>query len=383
MKEENIYPLVSIEEMRKFLRNPLYQPTEDEAQFPLELLPDNDAGGLLYTDFFKNYGTNTLMSHILVEQLFDNYYNINWTRVTDTSNCFVLARIVALYCNPLTWISAPDTLPGNYFVQGKIATEKFDEKRASSPELYALISESKEQRALCFAYELPLFRADKNNIFSSVLNLHRWDLLLAKPEDIVFHPLSSDDPYYTKEGLHIFNYETLQENLQLIADNMGKKKAAEIARLLQNEWPILETLSYFQFNPENPDDLDFKHLVLEELNIFLPSWEKEDTPETSSNVPELKLENIFAYRYRSSPKFQQLLDFLESERRTASDPDWCRHALALYDANIFFKEARPQTFTEWFPMFCQLFGRQAKFRFPKDITRSPAKNDISPYLPDW
>ena len=90
------------------------------------------------------------MSHILVEQLFDNYYDINWTRVTDTSNCFILARIVALYCNPITWIPIPDDIPGNYFNQGKIAVEKYDEKRESSPELYELISESIEQQVICY-----------------------------------------------------------------------------------------------------------------------------------------------------------------------------------------------------------------------------------------
>ena len=380
MKQDNEYRLVSIDEMRELLQNPLYQPTDNEAQFPLELLPDDDFGGLLYTDFFNNYGTNSLMSHILVEQLFDNYYDINWTRVTDTSNCFILARIVALYCNPITWIPIPDDIPGNYFIQGKIAVEKYDEKRESSPELYELISESIEQQVICFAHELPLFEADKNNIFDSAINLHRWDLLLTKTEDIVFRPLSSDDPYYAKEGMHIFDRNTFMENLQLIAEKMGKKKATEIARLLQKEWPMLEALSYFQFDPENPEDLDFKHLVLAELNIFINAWEKADTPETT---PELKLEDIFTYRYTSSSRFHELLDFLESERREASDTDWCRHALALYDANIFYKEARPQTFTEWFPVFCQLFGRTAKFRFPKELKRAPSKKDISPYLPDW
>jgi hypothetical protein len=74
-----------------------------------------------------------------------------------------------------------------------------------------------------------------------------------------------------------------------------------------------------------------------------------------------------------------LLQFLEQERKEASDADWARYALAIYEADVFVH--RPRGFNNWLPVFCQLFGREVAYQVPNKLKRTACERDISAYLP--
>lgn len=108
---------------------------------------------------------------------------------------------------------------------------------------------------------------------------------------------------------------------------------------------------------------------------------KDENTAGQSKKPTIKdLENVFLPCYTKLTDCGMLLNILLEDRDVVSDPEWARYALTLYESKKIFKNY-PQSFKEWLPKFCALFGREVEYRAPSNIRRTKCKTDITPFLP--
>lgn len=111
------------------------------------------------------------------------------------------------------------------------------------------------------------------------------------------------------------------------------------------------------------------------------SIQKDENIDNRSKKPTIKdLENVFLPCYTKLTDCGMLLNILLEDRDVVSDPEWARYALTLYESKKIFKNY-PQSFKEWLPKFCALFGREVEYRAPSNIRRTKCKTDITPFLP--
>ena len=93
------------------------------------------------------------------------------------------------------------------------------------------------------------------------------------------------------------------------------------------------------------------------------------------------LEKVFTYNYRQTTSYNLLIDFLCDESKNASDADWARHALALYDNRRGFTRNIPASFKKWLRKFCDLFGREWKRYYePKKLHETKIVSKVPTYL---
>lgn len=92
------------------------------------------------------------------------------------------------------------------------------------------------------------------------------------------------------------------------------------------------------------------------------------------------LEKIFSFTFRRTLQFELLIDMLKMECDKASDSDWARYALTIYQANIL--QNKPRTYKIWLNDFCNLFGRVwVRYYEPNKLGRSNKSNKIACFIP--
>ena len=97
-----------------------------------------------------------------------------------------------------------------------------------------------------------------------------------------------------------------------------------------------------------------------------------------------QLTKVFTFKYRQELAFSLLIDFLADEKiRTDfyADSDWARYALTIYEWNPCVLQKRPNTFKEWLPKFCELFGRPFARDYEPNKLQFARENKIIPFLP--
>ena len=110
----------------------------------------------------------------------------------------------------------------------------------------------------------------------------------------------------------------------------------------------------------------------------------EEMPKTEELPSMEALSKIFTFKYRQDLGFSLLIDFLRSERDRSdfhADSDWARYALTIYEWNPRVLQKRPNTFKEWLPKFCELFGRKWVRDYEPNKLQSTKECKIVPFLP--
>lgn len=97
-----------------------------------------------------------------------------------------------------------------------------------------------------------------------------------------------------------------------------------------------------------------------------------------------QLAKVFTFKYRQELAFSLLIDFLADEKNRTdfyADSDWARYALTIYEWNPCVLQKRPNTFKEWLPKFCELFGRPFVRDYEPNKLQFARENKIIPFLP--
>jgi len=273
-EEKQEYQLVTIDEMRELVKSKTYNIPEGDEKYPLELRKDEETGNL-YTDYFVDFKDDILISHLLVEQLFASFEEVDWNYVTNNFDPHIIARICSLYRYPLTWMDIPDEWKGKVIVEGRLCREKYLPAREDVNIGYFSVDLVTSERALYFANELPDFYVGENEEFLLHKTIHDWRIFLADFGDIDYYAPNPEDPYFKEEAFPIFKRETFIANLTIVRDELGAKKALEIIQLLRDEWKYICKLHLFGYEDNDEDAKDFEHFLFEELDLYIEGWTAE------------------------------------------------------------------------------------------------------------
>ncbi len=111
-----------------------------------------------------------------------------------------------------------------------------------------------------------------------------------------------------------------------------------------------------------------------------PSSAMQIATEAATPATTPKPEDIFSFSFQRTSDYQRMLEVLEAEKKDCSDIEWARHALSIYrHKHAFIK--RPGTFTQWLPVFCEMFGRKVQYREPNKLDKGQNKVSLEPFLP--
>lgn len=106
---------------------------------------------------------------------------------------------------------------------------------------------------------------------------------------------------------------------------------------------------------------------------------------TPAKAPSMdQLVKVFTFKYRQELAFSLLIDFLADEKNRTdfyADSDWARYALTIYEWNPCVLQKRPNTFKEWLPKFCELFGRPFVRDYEPNKLQFARENKIVAFLP--
>ena len=104
-----------------------------------------------------------------------------------------------------------------------------------------------------------------------------------------------------------------------------------------------------------------------------------------ANTPSMDiLAKVFTFKYRQELAFSLLIDFLADEKNRSdfyADSDWARYAYTIYSWDPCILQKRPNTFKEWLPKFCELFGRPFARDYEPNKLQFARENKIIPFLP--
>ncbi|MBO7458575.1 MAG: hypothetical protein J6T80_04900 [Paludibacteraceae bacterium] len=356
--EQKVGQPLSLSEIKEFM-NGRSHVTYDMDE--MELLLD-ERNGLYYTEQISVASAELLINHCIVEQCMEHRGKVDWERVTDKYDYRLIDKIERLYTSPLTWVYPAEKIGHNGLVWGLMAAPETCEERLflSNHEFFKNL---RELAIRWFAINLPTkkdIRGTEGEYYYIPNDIILWDRLCSSA-----HAFDSRGP--------IFNPLTLQKNIELIAENIGSGRAAQIVRLLREDWPDIKALKLFGLKELTTEQIEeFEQCLFAGMDRNLRKWE-DKAPVSAS------LEDIFNLRFRRTDEFHRFLKFLEQEKKDASDADWARYALAIYEADVFIH--RPAGFKKWLPIFCELFGRKVDYQDPNKLKRTNCKRDISAFLP--
>ncbi len=118
------------------------------------------------------------------------------------------------------------------------------------------------------------------------------------------------------------------------------------------------------------------------MNAEQVTTDSKPTEETKNTL--LALDKVFTFKYRQELGFSLLVDFLAEEKNRTdfyADSDWARYALTIYEWAPCVLQKRPNTFKEWLPKFCELFGRPFVRDYEPNKLQFARENKIIPFLP--
>ncbi len=195
---------------------------------------------------------------------------------------------------------------------------------------------------------------------------------------------------FFESGIGKLSAKWSQEHYEMIV-NGGKKKKKEEHVENENHSDLLDPemvkkLAQLGIVPREDAEKPEEGGETAAPEVAVAETQKEDAvpvpAEEEVVVPtEADFEETFSMRFRRTEEYGRLRHFMEQERTEASNADWARYALALYEADIFAR--RPRTFKVWLPRFSMLFERQASYQEPNKLKRTACQRDITAYLPNW
>ena len=324
---EEELPLVTIEEMRAWIDD--FEESErerakeedgenyDPEMWKGTLYPDLELDpktGLLTTDFFKFHAAEFVYVHMLAEQCFKDPSKVDWKTVTCGYNHKVISTLRNFYCNPLVWTGMTPDMETKYMITGDVAQEVHMVTRLHDDKMMLQDRITFEGALLWFADELP-----KGN------HPLVWMVYepLPAPEDMIiwsyitanYGAMPSDDlPEEERDfSLVYFAPQNLRWNMDFIAKHRGGKRAAEIVRLLRDDWYAIKAQKLFGMELITAEQVEqFEFALFAGMDRSLRIWDAEEVKETKKEQSE-KSFSLLTDECRAEGKEAKVI----SELRTA------------------------------------------------------------------
>lgn len=239
MKVEHSYiphlvNIISVDELKELLCEDL---SIDPQNFDLSLVARYDEkSGLYYRPIGRYPNCRCLLTyHYIAEQIFQHEYEeINWEFASYGYKPQPLVDLIRLWSHPLVWIDRSYLPEDIYIPEGKVAKEMFDEERLfTMGKIDTWVRKFRAEQLNYFADNMPTYKVDSeaHEGYYALKGMYEWDMI-TKPIDYL--KIARSNKGYMD---YPFDANTFRANINSIAWSRGKKKAAEIVRAFQQDWP--------------------------------------------------------------------------------------------------------------------------------------------------
>ena len=262
-------PFVTVDEMRTMVENSRSSCYIGGLCVDGELLHDETTG--LYYFPFPAEGLSALYAHMIVEQCIEMFDKIDWPRTTHGYDDEVLERMEKVYQNPLVWLEdVPYEISEKYLIDGRIAVAKSSEIRNTcTNESEYFLNMLLKDRIIWFAEELPM----SNHPFLT------WQRQEQAPEDFILWDYITTNPWdmrwirMDEKRTPYFDVGTFANNMDLIAEKCGGKRAAEIVQLLREDWDEIVERKLFGMKTMTDEEIEkFRAYLFEGIEQKIRKW---------------------------------------------------------------------------------------------------------------
>lgn len=262
-----------------------------------------------------------LYRHIVVEELLKyDYKEVDWKAVGLFDACIYFA-FVDLLMHPLVWTDALEY--EDVVIEGRIAEEEYDSERFE--EIVDLLNHVNKLDIVDFANNPYEYKEDDYEL-KHVKGMHEWGRLTHDMEDI-FHKIinGGHTSYEEIRNAKYYDLASLRYRLTVIAKECGGKRAGELLRMLQDEWPKIKLWKTY-FDTMTPEDVEhFENGLFHGFDDLLEEWEGQGESEEKTITGAVKPDSsFFGTTYSSDVCKKELIKILNHSKNKAAA---CREIL--------------------------------------------------------
>lgn len=288
MKEKKAGERLTLEEMFDIFEGDIFEEYRKKEGIKILL---NDQGRKYIKDYpygwWYNDGCPLICQYILAEQMLPENGTLDIEFKNDGT--FTLEwelSVVHKWVNPLVWARE-----GEYFanvIQGHFAIPLYDSSRIQIA--CALIKRHANFRVLFFADGHQIANEDLYHR-GFMKGMHVWDVITGDYSELYAKVLSGDEVTIDDiQRVKQFNPMYLRNSILVIANERGGKRAAEILRLFQSEWPRIKVWKNALQNMSHEEVTEFEDCLMCGFDDLLAEWEKAPSQD-ASNVAQGTLES--------------------------------------------------------------------------------------------
>ncbi|MBQ7382265.1 MAG: hypothetical protein IJV61_04495 [Paludibacteraceae bacterium] len=269
MKEQK---LVTLEEMKELLQHEAYN-----VNSPLKLLR------------YHKYAEELLLK---------DYRDVNWT--LECPSYGMLLDLAKTWMRPLVWKDLTEYQ--NLIIDGRVAAEEYFEGREEK--VSEIIEYAYDQLILGFA-DSPL-EYEYDDLQNGYLRgMHNWLLLTWDLKDYIDAAVYYEGEFPQSIEVKSYLPIRLRYSLTLIAEERGGKRAAELLRLLQKEWPSLKRYKT-NFEVMSKEEIEeFEEQLFSGFDDILEEWEAGDQDENAVALEQKEPQAPKICRYICAEKIKE------------------------------------------------------------------------------
>ena len=231
------------------------------------------------------YGS-TLGRHLYAERLLQKgYQEVNWSK--ECPHPAMILDYAKTWMHPLVWQDAFKFK--DLVIDGRVATEEYDDERLY--EISEIVNYIYEQDILAYSDEPVHFEEDLPEI-GFPKGMHDWSPLTWDVKSNLDEILAGNAHDENEADGKYYDFVRLRYNLNIIAEYRGGKRAAELLRMLQCEWPKIKRWKTHFDSMEEKDIMEFEDLLFNGFDDLLEEWDAETPQEATSNTKPAVFEFI-------------------------------------------------------------------------------------------
>lgn len=276
--------MMTLEEMYEVFASDAYKEFRENPRDPIsiETLPDGRRY-VSYTCFWHSpLSMPLLYRHICAEQLLLQYYHeVDWEEFGEYDVLYYVT-LIHLWMHPLVWTNP--IWVRDIVIYGSAAKEQIDVNRPRK--IAPIIDYIEECSVLSFADNPPV--CDEDEPESGCLKgMHFWTILTRDWTDLRFRALNGANitPQDVRR-IRLFSAACLRKRLVLIAEKRSGKRAAELLRMLQDEWKSIRVWDIELKGMKEKDIKEFEDTLFNGFNDLLKEWEGSDLVNTKEQTGE-------------------------------------------------------------------------------------------------
>lgn len=271
MEEKKVGQILTLEEMFDIFEQDVYK--EWRVQNIINI--KRNIGGYRYINtgliWQRDDWGPMIYRHIVAEQLLNDYREIDWSLWA--YNIQKSLALLSLWMNPLVWASEDEYT--NMPVFGSIAKEHYMPDRKAH--VMTVCKYIHKYMILKFSDSPFIYTSD--DLYSGyVKGTHNWTLVTQNysnlESEILANKHVSTDAI---EAVHPFRIETFRDSMVYLAKKRGGKRALEILKMLQEEWPKIKVWKNALRNMSKEDIDDFENCLNHGFDDLLAEWESDET----------------------------------------------------------------------------------------------------------